>query len=117
MLTACQAFLKSIAFLIKAVQWWEKPWFKFCPLQLNPRFCSLTTAQNLWESKYLIACVYFFRCYFTLRTTINNVFVLLPRCIKLIRKDALPRWMDENHTNDWTLGAYVVNSRINERAI
>jgi hypothetical protein len=25
--------------------------------------------------------------------------------------------MDENHTNDWTLGAYVVNSRINERAI
>jgi hypothetical protein len=32
-------------------------------------------------------------------------------------KDALSRWMDENHMNDWTLGAYVGNTRINERAI
>jgi len=32
-------------------------------------------------------------------------------------KDALSRWMDENKTSDWTLGAYIVNSRINQRAI
>jgi hypothetical protein len=32
-------------------------------------------------------------------------------------KDALSRWMDENQTSDWTLGAYIVNSRINQRAI
>ena len=32
-------------------------------------------------------------------------------------KDTLSRWMDENQTNDWTLGAYIVNSRINARAI
>ena len=32
-------------------------------------------------------------------------------------KDALSRWMDENDTTDWTLGAYIVNSRINQRVI
>jgi len=32
-------------------------------------------------------------------------------------KDALSRWMDENQTNDWMLGAYIVNSQINARAI
>ncbi len=32
-------------------------------------------------------------------------------------KDALSRWMDENQTSYWTLGTYIVNSRINQRAI
>jgi hypothetical protein len=32
-------------------------------------------------------------------------------------KEALSRWMEEYATKDWTMGAYIVNKKINEHAI
>jgi hypothetical protein len=32
-------------------------------------------------------------------------------------KEALSRWMEENATEDWTTGSYIVKEKINERVI